>query len=106
MLQNPLPDNQVFPVTRDEDDPEFRTKFSEPKRKIRTLHSGHNDIGEEEVNGSLMPLGDLQRNSGAGSLQNRVARFRQNFRHQTPDARLVFSQQDRGRRGRCGISQI
>ena len=67
----------------------------EPLRERRTVHVGHDDIGEQQIDLVVVLIEDLARAARRRRLENAVALTPQHRADDDPDAVLVFDEQDR-----------
>src|SRR2546428_10676362 len=74
--------------------PRVRTQRRQPVRELAAAHLGHHHVGEQQVDGALVALGQGQRLRAARGHEHAIARQLQHLARQRPDQRLVLRQQD------------
>ena len=89
MVCHNLPDQWPVGITRHVQHP--HPGLSRPKAlgQLYTAHAGHHQVGEQQVDGIVVPFADLERFHSITCDQNPVAVCCQNLLRQDPDVRLA-----------------
>src|SRR5262249_34440863 len=87
--------NGVLGVARHIKNPDFRMIRRDRHGQFASVHSGHDNIGEEQIDCLLMSLDDLQGGSAVFGFENLVALRLQVLPCQAPQVGFIFDQQNR-----------
>src|ERR1035437_4764870 len=88
----------VVPISGDEQSLHAGTQRQEPCDQFRPGHAGHQHIGYQNVNGTLVHLGKGFRCLGIARFQQLVAFALQELVHQAADGVFILHQKDGGSR--------
>src|ERR1019366_5017929 len=94
-LENAVPGDGVVRITGHEEDSGVRAQHPQPVPELASAHSGHHDVGHEEVNRAGLRARDLKRHVTGSSLENDVALRLENRQREPAYAGLVLDEKDR-----------
>ena len=81
-------------VTGYQQDPGFRAQGQNSLDQFPSAHPRHDDVADENVDGTVMAAADFERLLAVGGLQHAIARAFEHRFQQMAQAVLVFDQQD------------
>ncbi len=94
-LQDPAMRDDVVRVARHVEHPELGARGHQGFGQRPTVHPRHHDVGDEQVDGLRMAVGDLDGFVGTGGFDHPIAVFLENLASDDPQGTFVLDQQDR-----------